>query len=132
MALGTTDRVEIEDLIARYNKALDTGDAETWAATFTPDGEFHGVVGDFYGRDELTAFVKAYSTEEQFAAFAVAQHWVTNIVIEGDGDEAELFAHVMMVSPTDDGGKISFVAHYEDQLRRVDGRWLFTKRYVKV
>jgi uncharacterized protein (TIGR02246 family) len=132
MALALTDRVEIEDLIARYNKAIDTGDAESWADTFTPDGEFHGVVGDFFGRDELVAFVKAYSTEEQFADFAVAQHWVTNVVIEGDGDEATLFAHVMMVSPTDDGGRISFVARYEDELRRVGGRWLVTKRHVVV
>jgi hypothetical protein len=62
----------------------------------------------------------------------VAQHWVTNLVIEGAGDEASTFCHLMMVSPTDDGGKIILVAHYEDELRRINGRWLFTKRFVKV
>jgi uncharacterized protein (TIGR02246 family) len=132
MPLRIGDRVEIEDLIARYNKAIDTGDAEAWANTFTPDGEFHGVVGDFVGREALVSFVKAYSTEEQFAEFAAAQHWVTNIVLTGDGDDAELFAHVMMVLPTPEGGRITFVAHYEDELRRVNGRWLFTKRHVVV
>ena len=132
MAIGTRDRVEIEALVARYNKAIDTGDADAWAATFTPDGEFHGIVGDFVGTDELAKFVRAYASEEQFAEFASAQHWVTNIVLEGDGDEAEMFAHVMMVAPQSEGGRIILVGHYEDTLVKVDGRWLFAKRVVRV
>lgn len=132
MPVSWSDRVEIEDLVARYNKAIDTGDAEAWAATFTADGEFHGIVGDFVGRDALTAFVRAYATEAELAEFAAAQHWVTNLVIEANGDEATLFAHLMMVSPQAEGGRILLVGHYEDELRRVDGRWLFTKRHVRV
>jgi len=132
VAIGTTDRVEIEDLVARYNKAIDTGDAKSWAATFTGDGEFHGIVGDFVGTDELVAFVEAYSTEEQYAEFAAAQHWVTNIVLEGDGEHAEMFAHVMMVAGNAEGGRVILVGHYEDTLRKVDGRWLFAKRVVCV
>jgi uncharacterized protein (TIGR02246 family) len=125
-----TDRVEIRELVARYNKAIDTGDAEAWAATFTEDGEFHGVVGDFCGADELAAFAKAYATEEQYADFARAQHWVTNMVIDGDGDSATMFCHLMMVSPEEGGGRIILVGRYEDDLRRVDGQWRFTKRVV--
>jgi uncharacterized protein (TIGR02246 family) len=132
MTIDMADRVQIEDLVARYNKAIDTGDAEAWAATFTKDGEFHGIVGDFFGVDELTAFVRAYASEEQFAEFASAQHWVTNIVVEGDGDRAEMFAHLMMVAPQTDGGRILLVGRYEDTLRKVDGHWLFAKRIVHV
>ncbi|MPY91670.1 MAG: DUF4440 domain-containing protein [Acidimicrobiia bacterium] len=132
MAIETADRVEIEDLVARYNKAIDTGDAQGWAATFTKDGEFHGIVGDFYGADELVAFVSAYASEEQYAEFASAQHWVTNMVIEGGGDHAEMFAHVMMVAPQAEGGRIILVGHYEDTLQKVDGRWRFAKRVVRV
>ena len=58
------DRVEIRDLISRYNKAIDTGDADGYANTFTPDGQFIGIVGTFNGRDELRAFAAAYATEE--------------------------------------------------------------------
>ena len=132
MPISTTDRVQIEDLVALYNKAIDTGDAEGWAATFTKDGEFHGIVGDFAGTDELTAFVQAYASEEQFADFATAQHWVTNIVLDGDADEASMFAHLMMVQPHDEGGRIILVGQYEDKLRRVDGQWLFAERNVRV
>jgi len=136
MATTITDRVEIEDLIAHYNKAIDTGDAAGWAATFAKDGEFHGVVGDFYGVDELTAFVADYTSKPEMAEFASAQHWVTNLVIDVQGDDAEAFSHLMMVAPAEgggqDGGRIILVGHYEDTLRRIDGRWLFTKRVVHV
>ncbi|WP_419553100.1 nuclear transport factor 2 family protein [Candidatus Poriferisodalis sp.] len=130
MALTNDDRVEIRDLISRYNKAIDTGDADGYANTFTPDGEFIGIVGTFNGRDELRAFAAAYATEEQYAEFASAQHWVTNIVADGDGAEATVFSHLQMVKPLPDGGRILLVGHYDDDVRKVDGRWLFAQRIV--
>ncbi len=130
LALTNDDRVEIRDLISRYNKAIDTGDADGYANTFTPDGEFIGIVGTFNGRDELRAFAAAYATEEQYAEFASAQHWVTNVVADGDGAEAAVFSHLQMVKPLPDGGRILLVGHYDDVVRKVDGRWLFAQRIV--
>ena len=130
MALTNDDRVEIRDLISRYNKAIDTGDADGYANTFTPDGQFIGIVGTFNGRDELRAFAAAYSTEEQYADFASAQHWVTNVVADGDGSEATVFSHLQMVKPLTDGGRILLVGHYDDIVRKVDGQWLFAQRIV--
>jgi hypothetical protein len=34
------DRVQIEELMWRYVRALDGGNAEAYAATYTPDGQF--------------------------------------------------------------------------------------------
>ncbi|WP_423922679.1 nuclear transport factor 2 family protein [Candidatus Poriferisodalis sp.] len=130
MALTNDDRVEIRDLISRYNKAIDTGDADGYANTFTPDGEFIGIVGTFNGRDELRAFAAAYAIEEQYAEFASAQHWVTNVVADGDGAEATVFSHLQMVKPLTDGGRILLVGHYDDVVRKVDGQWLFAQRIV--
>src|SRR5262245_35732655 len=131
MGLSTDDRFEIHELVARYNKAIDTGDAKGWADTFTEDGEFHGLVGVFKGRSELEGFVASYVSDEQFADWAASQHWTTNLVIDGDGDRAELFAHVKMVKPEPDGGRIVLVGSYSDTLAKVDGRWRFTKRTVQ-
>ena len=133
MALTNDDRVEIRDLISRYNKAIDTGDADGYANTFSADGQFIGIVGTFNGRDELRAFAAAYSTEEQYAEFASAQHWVTNVVVdpvEGDDEQATVFSHLQMVKPLPDGGRILLVGHYDDVVRRVDGRWVFAQRIV--
>ncbi|WP_419838970.1 nuclear transport factor 2 family protein [Candidatus Poriferisodalis sp.] len=130
MALTNDDRVEIRDLISRYNKAIDTGDADGYANTFTPDGQFIGIVGTFNGRDELRAFAEAYSTEEQYAEFYSAQHWVTNVVADGDADQATVFSHIQMVKPLPEGGTILLVGHYDDIVRKVDGQWLFAQRIV--
>lgn len=133
MTVTNDDRVEIRELISRYNKAIDTGDADGYANTFTQDGQFIGIVGTFNGRDELRAFAAAYATEEQYAEFASAQHWVTNIVVdpvEGDSDRATVFSHIQMVKPLPEGGRILLVGHYDDVVRRTDGRWLFEQRIV--
>jgi uncharacterized protein (TIGR02246 family) len=131
MTLTNDDKVEIRELVSRYNKAIDTGDPDAWTATFTDDGEFDGVVGIFTGATELRAFAAAYTTEEQYAPFAVAQHWVTNLVVDGGGDIATAFSNLMMVKPGADAGSIGMVGHYEDSLRRVDGQWRFAKRIVR-
>ena len=38
--LEISDRIEIEELLARYCHRVDHGDAEGWAALFTPDASF--------------------------------------------------------------------------------------------
>ena len=43
--LSAQDYFEIQQLYARYNIAIDSGDAEGWAATFTPDGVFNTFSG---------------------------------------------------------------------------------------
>jgi hypothetical protein len=40
MTIPITDRLEIEDLAARYNLAVDLGDPAGWVSCFLPDAEF--------------------------------------------------------------------------------------------
>ncbi|MEZ5232763.1 MAG: nuclear transport factor 2 family protein [Acidimicrobiales bacterium] len=131
MSLTFEDRFAVHELVARYNKAIDTGDAAGWADTFTPDGVFDGIAGLFTGRAELEGFVRDYVTNPDFADWAASQHWTTNLVIDGDGDRANAFAHVKMVKPEPDGGRIILVGWYEDELAKVDGAWRFTRRKVR-
>ena len=44
-ALTAQDLVDIQQLYAKYNWTLDSGDAEAYASTFTPDGVFNNNVG---------------------------------------------------------------------------------------
>jgi len=130
MSITAADRVEIYELIARYNRAIDTGQAEDFAATFTPDGEFEGIVGHFRGRAELTQFARDYSEKPEYEEFRTGQHWVNNIIVDGDGDSATVFAHQLMIRPQGRVGEISLMAWYDDQVVKVNGRWLFKKRKV--
>src|SRR3954469_2184194 len=43
--LTSDDLVEIQQLYAKYNWSLDSGDAEGYSSTFTPDGVFNNNVG---------------------------------------------------------------------------------------
>src|SRR5205085_8730215 len=43
--LTSDDLVEIQQLYARYNWTLDSGDAEGYASTFIPEGVFNNNVG---------------------------------------------------------------------------------------
>jgi uncharacterized protein (TIGR02246 family) len=131
MSITAEDRVEICELIARYNRAIDTGDVEAWVATFAPDGEFEGVVGHFRGRDELAQFVRAYNEDPKYEEFRVGQHWVNNIIVDADGDDAAtVFAHQLMIRPQGTVGEINLMAWYDDRVVKLDGRWLFAKRKV--
>src|SRR5690606_38563996 len=49
------DRAEIEDLMARYLFAMDYNDFESYAETFTEDGELEFASGSAVGRDNIKA-----------------------------------------------------------------------------
>ena len=63
MSLTTSDRVEITELVSRYNQAIDSGDHETWASTFTADGTFNSKSGQASGTDELSKFAPIKTPE---------------------------------------------------------------------
>ena len=49
----------IGDLTARYNRALATGDLETWIGTFVQEGVLRGAGGEpFSGHRELAGFFR--------------------------------------------------------------------------
>ena len=52
------DRAAIEALMWRYVRALDTLDADAYAAVFTPDGKFGSGQNAEQGRAELKAMVE--------------------------------------------------------------------------
>ena len=51
------DRAEIEDLMWRYTRALDTTDAAAYAAVYTPDGQFGTGANATKGTAALTKMV---------------------------------------------------------------------------
>ena len=56
-ALTAADHIDIQQLYARYNEAIDAGNAEAWADTFTADGAFN----TFKGRTGLIEFMAQWT-----------------------------------------------------------------------
>src|SRR4030095_9999822 len=76
------DRAEIEELMWRYTRALDTGDGATYAATYTVDGQFGAGTTATKGREALQKMVAALKPQPGAPARAPLYHMETNQWIE--------------------------------------------------
>ena len=134
------DRAQIEDLQARYLFALDFRDAEAYAATFTEDGVLDYGAGKIVGRKaigEMVTGIRA-TAERQRAEDksglrpAAGRHNISNIVLEVNGDRATGTAywfHMGNANP-ERGAQVNSFGHYEDELVKVNGEWLFSLRKI--
>jgi len=134
------DRAQIEDLQARYLFALDFRDAEAYAATFTEDGVLDYGAGKIVGRKaigEMVTGIRA-TAERQRAEDksglrpAAGRHNISNIVLEVNGDRATGTAywfHMGNANP-ERGAQLNSFGHYEDELVKVNGEWLFSLRKI--
>jgi SnoaL-like domain len=122
--LSAQDYFEIQQLYARYNIAIDGGDAEGWAATFTPDGVFNTSIG----HDALVNFVKTWREKLNGAT---RKHWNNNLQITGNSKEASGYVYLMLVDISTKPASILTTATYTDSLIKTKDGWRFTKRTTK-
>ncbi len=122
--LSAQDYFEIQQLYARYNIAIDNGDAEGWAATFTPDGAFNTMVG----HDALVGFVKMWREKLNGAT---RKHWNNNLQITGNSKEASAYVYLMLVDYSTKPATILTTGTYTDTLIKTKDGWRFTKRITK-
>jgi hypothetical protein len=129
--LSPEDRFAIEQLLARYCACLDLGDARGWAQCFTVDGEF-GVRNMHKGRDRLEVHCADVFLRRQANPWANVQHWNGNLVVEGGAGAARALSCLAMLGRVRDTGAMTIVAQgwYHDQLRKIDGHWLFQSRRI--
>ncbi len=97
-----SDRLEIEGVLVRYTRAIDTGDWDALDTVFTPDAEIDytesGGVVDTY------PVVKPWLAEVLPAFFPRRMHSLAQIDIRLDGDEALATAYFHNPMPVPDAG----------------------------
>jgi hypothetical protein len=128
------DRAAIEDLQARYLFALDFHDPDLYVSTFTEDGVLDYGSGDVKGRQAIKEVIARMPNPAPAAGLraAAARHNISNIVIKVDGNKAagrSYWFHYSNDNPERRGVFDGF-GHYEDELVKVNGKWLFTKRKI--
>lgn len=139
MTTYAEDRAEIENLQARYLFALDWQDPDEYAGTFAENGVLDWVGGIVRGREAIREEchnMRAYFTKRGEGEAPTRpprlRHFITTVVITVDGDRAssrslwfEIDNDTRLRTPYVGG-----YGHYEDELSRVDGKWLFTFRKI--
>ena len=84
-----SDRVEIEDLLTRYARAVDTRNWDLYRSVFTHDAliDYTSSGGPDGGLEETVAFLAAALDN-----FEMTQHLISNVATRLDGDTAEVTA----------------------------------------
>jgi uncharacterized protein (TIGR02246 family) len=127
------DRVAIDQLMWNYIRALDSGNAEAYAALFAPDGQFGRGSTATKGREALKKMVsdsrqKLEADNKSAKKTPRMYHVVTNPHIEFiDKDHARYYAYWMGALAA--GGTTSAGREVND-LVRINGQWLISVRDV--
>lgn len=129
------DRAAIEDLQARYLFAMDFGDPDLYVTTFTEDGVLDVGSGEIRGRKaihDVIAKMPNSRTTENGLRPASGRHNISNIVLKVTGNKAVGRAYWFHYSNNNPDRKSVFdgYGHYEDELVKINGQWLFTKRRI--
>ncbi len=126
MALSADDRLEILELAARYNFAIDHWLPEEFADTFTDDGIFRGGSAvRAQGRAGLIAYA-----QQRAAQGRPLRHFTSNAIIDGDGNEARLRLYLVAYDISDGIGPPYVMGTYDDRVVKVNGKWKFAQRHV--
>jgi uncharacterized protein (TIGR02246 family) len=128
-ALSADDHQAVLNLYSRYNRAIDFGDAEGWAACFAPDGVFHTSALTATGTDELLAFANGFKERSE----GRLRHHISNVYVEATDSGARGGSYLLMLkAATEEDPQTTIVtaAIYEDELSKHDGEWRFTRRNV--
>lgn len=124
-----SDKLEINELLARYCHALDQKDWEAFQAIFLPDAVLDFTA--FGGPKGSPVALQEFFTPI-LSSLASTQHTVSTIKVDlaGDRASARSAAIVPMTAKTPEGKESTFVSGlwYEDDLERTQDGWRIKSR----
>lgn len=126
--ISMQDRCALEDLHNRYAHASDRCDYALLRSLYTDDAIEHH--GDYVGSvDGFIAWLAQAS-----AAFQCTTHVVTNLLfaVTGDTAQSEGRGTAYLRLKGDPSFNMIVINRLFDQYRKVDGRWLFSRRAVSI
>lgn len=118
------DRLEIDDLLTAYTRAIDTGDWDRLDAVFTPDAQidYTSTGGIAAGYAEVKAWLA-----QNLTMFPRRQHVLGQKEVELVGAHARVTAYFLnpMVLPRPDGSELlwEFGGLYHHDLVRTEDGW---------
>lgn len=134
--LGLEDRLALQDLIAAYSWALDTGDADGLVACFTPDARMIEEVFEdpdiWEGHDGIRALMSHYANAPGFPG---RQHHVTQVQYFPQEEGTVRMRSFAFVTECEGEPPyvLRFTGWYDDlAVKDADGAWRFRTRSVRL
>jgi len=133
------DRTEIQELMWRYVRALDSFNVNAYVEVFTEDGQFRSGQNETKGHKALRDMIEELKkAREERAANGTPSppmnHMIANSYIEFiDTDHARFHSYWMTVfgaNGPESPPRIAASGRGIDELVRVDGKWLIQSRDV--
>jgi hypothetical protein len=120
--------LEIQQVLYRYCRGVDRGDADLVASVYHPDAvDAHGPWSG-RGKDFGPYIVKSMDRVP-----VVGQHHITNVLIELDGNTANVESYFVAMHPearAEGAGHALVCGRYLDRFEQRDGAWLIADRKV--
>ena len=133
------DRAQIEKLMWQYTRALDTENADAYAAAFTPDGQFSSGANVVKGHEALKKMIadlrqRAADAEAKGEKRPAMYHMTANSYlefVEKDHARLEAYWQTVFVQPGPPVSvRVAAAGRDVDELVRVNGQWLIKTRDV--
>ena len=121
------DRVAIQELNGTYADGVVRFDAATWGSVWAEDADWDLMGHQTHGKAAIVAFWNGAMGGLE----AVSFHCVP-CMIAVTGDTATARVQTQEILKPRDGKARHVGGLYEDELKKIDGQWLFTSRRFKI
>ena len=133
-SLSALDRLEIQELYARYAWGIDLGDIELALSTFAQDAWFdHLWQGRVQGHEAIRRNLESLWYERQSWWYG-RQHMMNHFImdpLEAEGTaRVRCFFQILQFNVDYRNNFVMGIGTRDDTLARIDGRWVFTSLRV--
>lgn len=121
------DRLAIRELHETYGDGVVRVDAETWGSVWAEDAHWDLMGMKVDGRDKIVEMWKGAMTNFEAVSFSCVP-----ASIEVHGHTATSRVQTQEIMKQADGSTRVIGGLYEDELERINGRWLYTSRIFRI
>jgi len=121
------DRLAIRELNDTYGDGVVRVDADTWSSVWADDAHWNLMGHTVDGKDAIVGF-----WQQAMGGFDAVSFSCVPASIEIDGDVATSRVQTQEIMRMADGTTRVVGGLYDDKLKKIDGKWLFTSRVFKI
>jgi ketosteroid isomerase-like protein len=127
--IPVADKINIQELIAKYNITLDNKNIDEWLNTWSDDGVWSTPFGEAKGKTELKNI--ASQITDEFASGK--RHVSTNIIIENGPNNTASVQSYLTVTEVKRTPEVVASGTYNDILKKdANSKWKFVHRRLEI